>query len=138
MSRSGRVAVVTGAGGMGEAIARRVAAGRTLVLADVNPSRLAAVVERLTSDGYDVVGVPTDVSDAGAVGALAAAAAERGRVEVVVHTAGVSPVQAPVAAVLNVDLLGTALMLDAFAEVVADGGAGVFISSMSGAMVPLD
>ena len=59
-------------------------------------------------------------------------------VTAVVHTAGVSPVQATVDAILRVDLLGTALMLDAFGEVIGSGGAGVFVASMAGTMASLD
>ncbi|MFJ9590604.1 SDR family oxidoreductase [Streptomyces acidicola] len=75
-----------------------------------------------------------DVSDVAAVAALADAAAELGSVTQVVHTAGVSPVQATSERVLHVDLLGTALVLDEFARVIAPGGAGVVISSMAGHM----
>ena len=63
---------------------------------------------------------------------------ELGRVEVLVHTAGLSPVQASVGAILRVDLLGAALMLDAFGAVIAPGGAGVFIASSAGSMMPQD
>jgi NAD(P)-dependent dehydrogenase (short-subunit alcohol dehydrogenase family) len=63
---------------------------------------------------------------------------EMGRVDVLVHTAGLSPVQASVGAILRVDLLGTALVLDAFALAIAPGGAGVFVASMAGTMFPQD
>ncbi len=126
--------MVTGAGGMGLAVARRCGVGRTVLLADHDGAVLAAAADDLTATGYRVVTRSMDVADASSVGALAGAAAELGAVTTVVHTAGLSPVQASVAAILRVDLLGTALVLDAFAEVVAEGGAGVFISSMAGAM----
>jgi NAD(P)-dependent dehydrogenase (short-subunit alcohol dehydrogenase family) len=80
----------------------------------------------------------TDVSDRDSVSALVETASELGRIEVVVHTAGVSPVQASVDAILRVDLLGAALLLDAFSGTIAPGGAGVFISSMAGTLAPLD
>src|SRR5262249_36204652 len=70
--------------------------------------------------------------------ALAEEAAARGNVEVVVHTAGLSPVQASAKAILRVDLLGTALVLDAFSSVIAPGGAGVCIASLAGTLAPLD
>jgi NAD(P)-dependent dehydrogenase (short-subunit alcohol dehydrogenase family) len=136
MGSPGRVVVVTGIGGMGLAIARRLGSGSTLVLADVNDDALRSVADELRAEGHQVVERVTDVSDVTSVGALAAEAANLGRVEVLVHTAGVSPVQAPVEAVLRVDLLGTALMLDAFAPVIAPGGAAVFIASMAGTMAP--
>lgn len=131
-----RVVVVTGIGGMGLAIARRLGSGSTLLLADVNEGALRSAADELRAEGYQVVEQPTDVSNETSVGVLAARAATLGRVEVLVHTAGVSPVQAPVEAVLRVDLLGTALMLDAFASVIALGGAAVFIASMAGTMAP--
>lgn len=138
-NRSGpdvRVVVVTGIGGMGLAIARRLGSGSTLLVADVNPSALRSAADELRAEGYQVVEQLTDVSDKTSVGALARGAADLGRVEVLVHTAGVSPVQAPVEAVLRVDLLGAALMLDAFASAIAPGGAAVFIASMAGTMAP--
>jgi NAD(P)-dependent dehydrogenase (short-subunit alcohol dehydrogenase family) len=128
------VAVVIGTGGMGQAISRRVGGGRALLLADFAEGTLAAVAEQLRGDGYDVTTRLTDVSDAASVAALADAAGELGRVTHVAHTAGLSPVQAPTAAILHVDLLGVALVLDAFAAVVAPGGAGVVIASMAGHM----
>jgi NAD(P)-dependent dehydrogenase (short-subunit alcohol dehydrogenase family) len=78
-----------------------------------------------------------DVSDPASVAALAKAAADAGPVTTVVHTAGLSPVQAAPGAILAVDLLGTATVLDAFGEVITAGGAGVFISSMAGHLTPL-
>jgi NAD(P)-dependent dehydrogenase (short-subunit alcohol dehydrogenase family) len=123
---------------MGTAIARRLGSGSTLLLAEVDAAALSATAGRLRSDGYEVVEQVTDVSDPGSVVALAEAAGGLGRVEVLAHTAGLSPVQASVAAIIRVDLLGTALMLDAFAPVIAPGGAGVFIASMAGTMAQLD
>jgi NAD(P)-dependent dehydrogenase (short-subunit alcohol dehydrogenase family) len=133
-----RVVVVTGIGGMGRAIARRLGAGSTLVLADVNPSTLAEVAAALRDEGQQVVEQVTDVSDAGSVDSLVSVATELGRVDVLVHTAGLSPVQASVGAILHVDLLGTALVLEAFAAAIAPGGAGVFIASSAGSMMPQD
>lgn len=138
MREERRVVVVTGVGGMGVAVARRLGSGATVVLADVNSDGLAAVASALRSDGYQVVEQITDVSDAQSVGVLAKMAGDLGRVEAVVHTAGLSPVQAQVPAILAVDLLGTALMLDAFSGCIASGGAGVFVASMAGTMFPMD
>jgi NAD(P)-dependent dehydrogenase (short-subunit alcohol dehydrogenase family) len=130
--------VITGVGGMGSAVARRIGSGSTLVLADVSQGALSVAADALRADGYEVAEVVTDVSDPGSVTSLAEAAIALGRVEVLVHTAGVSPVQASVSAIMQVDLLGTALMLDAFATAIAPGGAGVFIASMAGTMAPPD
>ncbi|MBX6389925.1 MAG: SDR family oxidoreductase [Frankia sp.] len=130
------VLVVIGAGGMGVAVVRRVGSGKAVLLADYNQTALNAVAETLGAEGQQVTAQVVDVSSRESVEALAKAAAALGPVRGVVHTAGVSPTQAPTEAILNVDLLGTALVLDAFGEVVAAGGAGVAISSMSGYMLP--
>ncbi|MFJ7996489.1 SDR family oxidoreductase [Streptomyces sp. NPDC096310] len=133
------VVVVIGVGGMGRAIARRQGAGRTLLLADVDQAALDSTAEALRGDGYDVATHHVDVSSRASVAGLAAAAAERGAVTQVVHTAGLSPAQAPAPAVLRVDLLGVALVLEEFGRVVAPGGAGVVIASMAGHLpAPLD
>jgi len=126
------VLVVVGVGGMGEAIARRSGSGQTVVLADFNEETLERVAASLRGDGFDVHTRVTDVSDAAAVAALASFAASLGPVTAVAHTAGLSPTQAPTAAILSVDLLGVAISLDEFAKVIAPGGAGVVIASMAG------
>jgi NAD(P)-dependent dehydrogenase (short-subunit alcohol dehydrogenase family) len=131
-----RVVVVTGLGGMGRAIARRLGSGAIVVLADVDPAALNTEAGHLEEEGYVVVVQATDVSEIESVATLAETASRHGPVEAVVHTAGLSPVQASPEAIFRVDLLGTALMLDAFAEVIAPGGAGVFIASMAGTVAP--
>jgi NAD(P)-dependent dehydrogenase (short-subunit alcohol dehydrogenase family) len=45
---------------------------------------------------------------------------------------GISPSQAPVSAILQVDLYGTAVLLEEFGKIIADGGSGIIISSQSG------
>ena len=138
MTGSDAVVVVTGAGGMGCAVAHRIGIGTTVILADCDEQLLETAAAALTKTGFNVVSLVVDVSRKDSVEALAADAAARGSVTAVVHTAGVSPVQAPVEAIMRVDLLGTALMLDAFGDVISRGGAGVFISSMAGTMASLD
>src|SRR5215216_4186021 len=130
------VVVVIGAGGIGQAIARRQGTGRTVLLADRNDKTLATAAETLESAGHLVQTRPVDVSLRESVHALAEGAAALGEVVNVVHTAGVSPVQASVAAVLAVDLVGTALVLEEFGRVIAPGGAGLVVSSMAGHMPP--
>jgi NAD(P)-dependent dehydrogenase (short-subunit alcohol dehydrogenase family) len=130
------VLVVVGVGGMGETIARRQAVGRKTVLADFNEVALEATAEKMRIDGFDVVTRKIDVSSRESVEDTAAFAASLGRVTQVVHTAGLSPTQAPLAAILRVDLVGVALSLEAFGNVIADGGAGVVISSSSGYLTP--
>ncbi|WP_194903817.1 SDR family oxidoreductase [Catenulispora rubra] len=129
---SNEVAVVIGSGSIGVAIARRVGTGRTVLLADYSEKNALAAAEQLRGEGYEVTTRVTDVSDRGAVESLADAAAALGPVTQVIHTAGVSPTQASTERVLHVDLLGTAMVLDAFAHVIAPGGAGIVIASMAG------
>lgn len=116
-----QVVVVIGVGGMGETIARRQGSGKKLVLADFNEQGLNRTAEALRGDGYLVETHVVDVSSAESVTALAAAAAAAGVVSEVIHTAGLSPAQAPADAILRVDLVGVANMLDAFATVIAPG-----------------
>jgi NAD(P)-dependent dehydrogenase (short-subunit alcohol dehydrogenase family) len=130
------VLVVIGVGGMGLAIARRQGQGRTVMLADSDPATLERAAGSLVGEGHRVESHPVDVSSPEQVTALSVAAAELGRVSRVAHTAGLSPVQASAEAILRVDLLGTALVLEAFGRVVAPGGAGVAIASMAGHMAP--
>ena len=53
-----------------------------------------------------------------------------------VNAAGVSPSQAPIEAILKVDLYGTAVLLEEVGKVIASGGVGVTISSQSGFRMP--
>lgn len=126
------VLVVIGAGGMGEAISRRMGAGRTVLLADANQELLERVAAALTDDGFTVESGRVDVTSRESVAALASRAAALGTVRSVAHTAGLSPVQASAEAILAVDLAGVAYSLDEFGAVIARGGAGVYISSMAG------
>jgi NAD(P)-dependent dehydrogenase (short-subunit alcohol dehydrogenase family) len=131
------VVVVTGAGGMGRAIVRRIAAGRTVVLADVDEASLAGVADGLRRDGHGVHPVRTDVSSSADVAELARVAGALGAVRCLVHTAGVSPVQATTEQIFAVDVLGTALLLDAFEPSVRTGTVAVCIASMAGSLFDL-
>lgn len=130
------VLTVLGVGGMGQVIARRVGAGKTVLLADNNEAALASVTEALSADGHHVESRSVDISSPESVRTLAKFAASLGAVTRVAHTAGLSPSQASARAILAVDLLGTALVLEEFGEVIAAGGAGVVIASMAGHMFP--
>ncbi len=123
---------------MGAAVARRIGTGRTMLLADFDEATIKREVAHLSEIGYDVHGARVDVSDVSSIEALVTKATALGEVHQLVHTAGLSPVQASAEAIFKVDLLGTALMLDHFGPVMAQGGAAVFIASMAGTMLPLD
>ncbi|MCX4904609.1 SDR family oxidoreductase [Streptomyces sp. NBC_00878] len=131
------VVVVTGAGGMGIAVARRLGNGRSLLLADASGPGLDRAVTALADEGYAVRGMVTDVTDREAVRKLAESAAGEGRVAAVVHTAGVSPATGPAKAIIEVNLLGTAHVIDAFETVATRGTSLVVISSMAGHVASL-
>jgi NAD(P)-dependent dehydrogenase (short-subunit alcohol dehydrogenase family) len=130
------VLVVIGAGGIGQAIARRQGAGKTIVLADFNDDTLQSTATTLEAYGHQVTAQHVDVSSRESVHALAQTAQGLGSVVQVVNTAGDSPVQASPQAILAVDLVGTAIVLEEFGAVIAPGGSGVVISSMAGHMLP--
>ena len=130
------VIVVIGSGQIGQAIARRVSVGKRVVLADLHRQNAQAAAEVLGNAGYDVSVATVDVSSRNAVHALVENATGRGDVTGVIHAAGVSPSQASPSTILQVDLYGTALVLEEFGNVVASGGAGVVVSSQSGHRLP--
>lgn len=133
---SKRVCVVVGIGGMGRAIVRRLDPGAHIVVADYDTVTLTSVEGALRDEGYDVTARRVDVAEPDDVTDLAEFAASLGAVSTVVHTAGVSGVQADPQTVLRVDLLGVALAIDAFGRVIAPGGAGVVIASMAAQTIP--
>ncbi len=126
------VIVVIGAGSIGQAIARRISAGKHILLADLRPENAAAAAKVLGDAGFDVSTATVDVSSRPSVHALVESAAAKGSITGMIHAAGVSPTQAPPATILKVDLYGTALVLEEFGNVIASGGAGVVIASQSG------
>jgi NAD(P)-dependent dehydrogenase (short-subunit alcohol dehydrogenase family) len=126
------VIVVIGPGSIGQAIARRVGAGKHVVLADLRQANADAAADTMRNAGFDVSTTTVDVSDRESVHALAEAATTYGDVTGLIHAAGVSPSQAPAEAILAVDLYGTAVVLEEFGNVIARGGAGVVIASQSG------
>ena len=127
-----KVIVVIGAGSIGQAIARRVSAGKRVLLADLRLENAAAAAKVLSEAGFEVSTATVDVSSRASVHALVAQATALGEVTGVIHAAGVSPTQASPATILKVDLYGTALVLEEFGNVIARGGAGVVIASQSG------
>ncbi|WP_093074522.1 MULTISPECIES: SDR family oxidoreductase [Variovorax] len=131
-----QVVVVIGAGSIGQAIARRVSAGKHVLLADLRQEGADAAAKVLADAGFEVSTAVVDVSSRASVHALVETATALGSVTGLIHAAGVSPSQASPAAILKVDLYGTALVLEEFGNVVAEGGAGVVIASQSGHRLP--
>ncbi|BAP86316.1 short chain dehydrogenase [Paucilactobacillus hokkaidonensis JCM 18461] len=130
------VVVLFGAGSIGEAIVRRVSAGRKLLLADYNENNLAAMKTKLQEAGFDVETIKADISSRDSIKAVVAKAQALGDIMGLVNAAGVSPSQTTADRVLKVDLYGTSVMLEEFGKVMAPGGAGIVISSQSGHRLP--
>jgi NAD(P)-dependent dehydrogenase (short-subunit alcohol dehydrogenase family) len=130
------VIVVIGAGSIGQAIARRVSAGKHVVLADIRQENAEVAAKVLSDAGFEISTATVDVSSRQSVHALVEKAAALGDITGVIHAAGVSPTQASPATILKVDLCGTALVLEEFGNVIARGGAGVVIASQSGHRLP--
>ena len=131
-----QVVVVIGPGQIGQAIARRVGVGKHVLLADKREDNAKAAAETLSNAGYEVSTTTVDVSSRDSVKALVQEASTLGDITGVIHAAGVSPSQASPETILNVDLYGTALVLDMFGDVIAEGGSGVVIASQSGHRLP--
>jgi NAD(P)-dependent dehydrogenase (short-subunit alcohol dehydrogenase family) len=130
------VIVVIGAGSIGQAIARRVSAGKHVLLADLRQDNVDTAAKVLSDAGFEVSTAIVDVSSRVSVHALVETASAIGAITGVIHAAGLSPSQASPAAILKVDLYGTALVLEEFGNVIAQGGAGVVIASQSGHRLP--
>jgi len=131
-----QVIVVIGAGSIGQAIARRVSAGKHVLLADLRQANADTAALVLGEAGIEVTTATVDVSSRASVETLVKTATDLGDVTGVIHAAGVSPSQASPATILSVDLYGTALVLESFGHVIARGGSGVVIASMSGHRLP--
>jgi NAD(P)-dependent dehydrogenase (short-subunit alcohol dehydrogenase family) len=130
------VIVVIGAGSIGQAIARRVSAGKHILLADIKQENADTAAKTLSEAGFEVSTAVVDVSSRTSVEALVKEATNLGAVNGLIHAAGVSPSQASPEVILKVDLYGTALVLELFGEVMDEGGAGVVIASQSGHRLP--
>ena len=130
------VIVVIGAGSIGQAIARRVSAGKHVLLTDLRQDNVDAAAKVLSDAGFEVSTAIVDVSARKSVHALVETATAIGAITGLIHAAGVSPTQASPATILKVDLYGTALVLEEFGNVISRGGAGVVIASQSGHRLP--
>lgn len=130
------VMILTGAGQIGMAIARRMGYGKKIVIGDKNPDNAQAVAKIMNDAGYDADAVEMDLSSRESIKNLIVKAQEYGDITMLVNAAGVSPSQAPVEAILKVDLYGTAVLLEEVGKVIREGGVGVTISSQSGHRMP--
>ena len=130
------VMLVTGAGQISMAIARRVGFGKKIILGDKKKENAETIAKIMNDAGFDVVPMEMDLSSRESILALIAEGRKYGEIKMLVNGAGVSPSQAPIEAILKVDLYGTAVLLEEVGKVIAEGGTGVTISSQSGWRMP--
>ncbi|WP_316675256.1 SDR family oxidoreductase [uncultured Tolumonas sp.] len=130
------VVILTGAGQIGMAIARRVSYGKKLIVGDKSVENATNIVKIMNEAGFDAEAVEMDLSSRESIRNLIAKSKEFGDITMLINSAGVSPSQAPAAIVLKVDLYGTAVLLEEVGKEIASGGVGVTISSQSGHRMP--
>ena len=130
------VMILAGAGQIGMAIARRMGYGMKIVIGDKNIHNAEAIADIMNKAGFDVVAMEMDLSSRDSIKRIIAEAQKYGDITMLVNAAGVSPSQAPIEAILKVDLYGTAVLLEEVGKVIAEGGTGVTISSQSGHRMP--
>ena len=130
------VVVLLGTGSIGQAIARRVGAGKHVVLADLKEENAERAAKILEDAGFETSTIAVNLGSRDDILALIEHAQTFGPVMNLINAAGVSPSQASVEDILRVDLYGTAVLLEEFGKIIAEGGSGVVISSQSGHRLP--
>ena len=125
-----------GAGSIGQAIIRRVSAGKHVVLADYSVENAERAAKTLEDAGFECSTIKCDLGSKEDILKLVEFATSKGEVKYMVNAAGVSPSQAPVKHILQVDLYGTSVLMEEFGKVIAEGGSGIIISSQSGHRLP--
>lgn len=101
------VMLLTGAGQIGMAIARRMGYGMKIVVGDKRIENAQAVADTMNCAGFDVLPVEMDLSSRTSILKLIDTAQQYGEIAMLVNAAGVSPSQASVETILKVDLYGT-------------------------------
>ncbi|MCM1094569.1 MAG: SDR family oxidoreductase [Lachnospiraceae bacterium] len=130
------VMILTGAGQIGMAIARRMGYGMKIVIGDRSIDNAKAICTIMNNAGFDTAPFEMDLSSRESILSLIAQAQRYGEISMLVNAAGVSPSQAPIKTILHVDLYGTAVLLEEVGKVIKPGGTGVTISSQSGHRMP--
>lgn len=98
-----QVSVLVGTGSIGQAIIRRVSAGKHVVLADYSMENAERAAKTLEDAGFDSSTIKCDLGSKEDILKLVEIATSKGEVTNVVNAAGVSPSQAPVEEILRVD-----------------------------------
>ncbi|WP_417186322.1 SDR family oxidoreductase [Bacteroides sp.] len=130
------VMILTGAGQIGMAIARRMGYGKKIIVGDKKLVNAEEIARIMNNTGFDAIPVEMDLSSRESILSLIAEARKYGEISMLVNAAGVSPSQASIETILKVDLYGTAVLLEEVGKVIKEGGVGVTISSQSGHRMP--
>lgn len=130
------VMIVTGAGQISMAIARRLGYGKKIIIGDKNIDNANRITKIMNDAGFDVIPVEMDLSSRKSILKMIKVAQNYGEISMLVNGAGISPSQASIETILKVDLYGTAVLLEEIGKVIKDGGVGVTISSQSGHRMP--
>lgn len=99
------VMILTGAGQIGMAIARRMGYGKKIVIGDKKPENAQKIAEIMNNTGFDAEAVEMDLSSRESIRNLIARAMECGDISMLVNAAGVSPSQATAEELLQLDIL---------------------------------
>lgn len=126
------VMIVTGAGQISMAIARRMGYGQKIIMGDKNINNAKAIAEVMNKAGFDVIPFEMDLASRKSILNMIDEAKKYGPIMMLINGAGVSPSQASIEMILKVDLYGTAVLLEEVGKVIEPGGVGVTISSQSG------
>jgi NAD(P)-dependent dehydrogenase (short-subunit alcohol dehydrogenase family) len=130
------VMILTGAGQIGMAIARRIGYGRKIIVGDKKIENANIIVQIMNNAGFDAHSLEVDISSRHSILNLISTAKKYGEISMLINAAGVSPSQASIDIILKVDLYGTAVLLEEIGKVIKKGGVGVTISSQSGHRMP--
>lgn len=128
--------ILTGAGQIGIAIARRMGYGMKIIIGDKRIANAELMAETMNRAGFDASPFEMDLSSRESILDLTDNAQRLGKIKMLINAAGVSPSQASIETILKVDLYGTAVLLEEVGKVIAEKGTGVTISSQSGYRLP--
>lgn len=130
------VMLLIGAGQIGMAIARRIGNDKKIIIGDNKLANAKTITKIMLEAGFDTAAVEMDLSSRESIKKMIAKGQEYGEITMLINAAGVSPSQASIETILNVDLYGTAVLLEEVGKVIKKGGTGVTISSQSGHRMP--
>jgi NAD(P)-dependent dehydrogenase (short-subunit alcohol dehydrogenase family) len=130
------VIIVTGAGQISMAIARRIGYGKKIIIGDIKYENAEKISRILNNAGFDAEPFEMNISSRYSILSLINKALDYGNIKMLVNGAGLSPSQASIESILKVDLYGAAVLLEEVGNIISEGGVGITISSQSGHRMP--